>query len=44
MVVDGLLLWSAFNSALQPVQEHVEVLLNVHLFDHVDWLAFPVLE
>jgi len=44
MVVDGLFLWSAFNSALQPVQEHVEVLLNVHLFDHVDWLAFPVLE
>lgn len=44
MVLDGLLLGSAFNCAFEFVKEHSQVLLDVHLFNDVDPIALPVLE
>ena len=44
MVLDGLLLGSAFDCGFEFVHEHCEVLFDVHLLIDVDWLALPVLE
>lgn len=44
VILDGLLLGSSLNGCLESVQEHCKVLLDIHLLEHVHWLAFPVLE
>ena len=42
VVMYCLFLRCAFDRVLKPVQEHVEILFDVHLLNYVDWLSFPV--
>ena len=42
VILRSFLVWSALDRVLQLVQEHVEVLLNVHLLDNVHCISLPV--
>jgi hypothetical protein len=42
--LDSFLLGCALDRVLKAVKEHLEKLLNIHLLEHVCWLALPILE
>lgn len=42
MVLNCLGLRSTFDCRLKSVHEHVEIFLNVHLLNNIDWLTLPV--
>ena len=33
-----------FHQSLQLIHQHAEKLISIHLLDHIDWLALPILE
>ncbi len=44
VILDCLLLWGALDCSLESVQEHSQILFDVHLLEHIYWLALPVFE
>lgn len=44
VILDGLCLGCAFDCTFQLIKQLGQVLFDIHLLNHVDWVAVPVLE
>lgn len=44
VLINCVFLWTAFDESLEPVHEHVEELISIHLLQHINRLSFPILE